>query len=153
MCSDFDQNNPYQSPVEVNAAEPPPLSHAEALAKLKVPAIWLRVTSAISSTWGVGALAVIWYVEGFAKQGSQSPGEQADVVGGFAIAIAMIVLYGLGSYSAHHVARGQIRNWIWVAIVGGLVPLSPCTMTVPFAFWLLHLMLRKDIRAALARHE
>ena len=47
------------------------------------------------------------------------------------------------------VAAGNWRRWVWVAIVAGLIPFASC-LQLPFAFWLLHLMLRKDIRAALA---
>jgi hypothetical protein len=51
------------------------------------------------------------------------------------------------------VTRGRVKGWPWIAICTGLIPLGTgCVLlNLIFAFWLLHLMLRKDIRAALAQ--
>jgi hypothetical protein len=65
------------------------------------------------------------------------------------VTIGLALLFGLVLYAANRVVHGHTGAWLWVAIVGGLIPLAPCGITLPFAFWLLHLMLRKDIRAAL----
>jgi hypothetical protein len=151
MPSDFDRQNPYASPAEVSVSQQPQLSREEALAKLRFPALALRIAAALSVLWGVGACVVICYIEFVVQRRLKHPDEWADIIGGIMVSIVMAVLFGFVLYAAHRVVRGHTRAWLWIAIVGGLIPLAPCGITLPFAFWLLHLRLRKNLRAALAQ--
>ncbi|HEX5102709.1 MAG TPA: hypothetical protein VFV87_02800, partial [Pirellulaceae bacterium] len=69
--------------------------------------------------------------------------------------VILVVLPIIVIGSAALVAQGNVRMWPWIAIASGLIPLGTgCVCgNLVFAFWLLHLMLRKDIRAALASPE
>ena len=153
MISEFDRQNPYASPAEVSVIDQRQLSYEDALARLRYPAMALRVAAALSVLWGIGACIVIYYVEFILQRRPKHPDDWADIIGGVIVSIAMAILFGLVLYAAHRVVRGHTRSWVWIAIVGGLIPLAPCGITLPFAFWLLHLRLRKDIRAALFKTD
>lgn len=142
MTSDFDRHNPYAPPANADAVSGAPLTREQALRQLRTPATGLAVSSFVSLLWGVGSLlAGIFGDNTFLD----SPLRLS------LIAIILVVLPIVIIVAAFFVIRGRVQWWSWVAIITGLIPLGTgCVcLNLIFAFWLLHLMLRKDIRAAL----
>lgn len=151
MTSDFDRQNPYASPREAATHVERVMTREEALLQLRKPAIGLLVFAIGSMLCGIGTAAVA-VVEGLPPEANTPEGfvfMEAMMLLVFVLLPAAILIGAL------HVARGKPAGWVWLAIAAGLIPIgSPCAcLGVPFAFWLLHLMLRKDIRAALATSE
>jgi hypothetical protein len=138
MNADQEGLNPYQSPQAADSIEPRPISRAEAEAKLRVPAIGLAATSVGCFIWGVGTMFII---------------DKVTAPQLVFIAAMLLVLPVVVFVSAVQVARGRTAVWSWIAIVSGLIPVGTgCVcLSLPMAFWLLHLMMQRPIREALRR--
>jgi len=149
MTSDYDRHNPYAVPVASSSPADHPLARDKALARLRTPARWLVWMGIASILYNLVPIAML-IING---QPQNSPDEMSwPVFVIWATSFSIIVLLQplVVLVAGSKVAAGNYRGWIWVAIVGGLIPFAVC-LQIPFAFWLLHLMLRKDIRAALAQ--
>lgn len=141
VSTGFERNNPYASPAEVALPQPPEMSRAEAVRLLKPPAIGLLISLLISLGWGG------WIVVDNIRAGDAHLKSE-----GWYVLTTIISLMATGVLTGSiQILREKVRFWPWVAIVPGLIPFGLTCITVPCAFWLLHRMLRKDIRAALAR--
>lgn len=142
MSSDFERSNPYASPADASPALATPLARSEALRQLRVPALGLMGTSVFSLAWATTTI-----LTGVGPPLPQPP-EWLEIS---AMAALLFVLPLVILVASFQVVRGKTKVWPWVAIVGGLVPLGTgCVCAgIPFALWLLVLMLRSDIRTAL----
>jgi len=138
-----DRDNPYASPSALDDGVVS-LTREEAIARLRTPAICLAVSAVGSLLWGAGAILT-----------GRGPLRAVDLQSGLmlpAILTVLVLLPLVVITSAVNVARGRVRMWLWVAIVTGLIPLGTgCVcLNLVFAFWLLHLRLRKTIAIGLA---
>jgi hypothetical protein len=150
MTSNYDTHNPYAAPAEATPVNRS-LSRDEALARLRTPARWLVWMGVASVLYNLCPI-VVMIVNGEPPGPPDQISPAMFVIWGTLFATLVLFQPLLVLIAGWKVAGGNIPGWVRVAIVAGLIPFAVCLQT-PFAFWLLHLMLRKDIRAALAQTE
>jgi hypothetical protein len=140
MTANRDSLNPYASPADASPALQIPLTRAEALQRVRAPTIGLMCTSTLSVAWA----ATTWIT-------GTGPPKPTGMLESAAIAGVLFVLPAVLFLAAAQVLRGRVNGWSAIAIVLGLVPLGMgCVCAgIPFALWLLHVALQKEVRAAL----
>jgi hypothetical protein len=137
--------NPYAPPTMPAVVEPAPLSRDEALRRIQKAAWPLAIVALISV---IVNLAVCGY---FLLVRTPDPSPLFDVL---QIAVTLGLLVGLPAViaaAASCVIQGKVFPWCWIATVTSLIPLgSGMWCFEMFAgFWLLHVLLKPEIRAAL----
>lgn len=151
MPSDPDPQNPYASPAVPDAVEQPPMSRQEAVRRLRWPAIGIIVFTIFNLTSLRNMLPAIQVI---ATSDSMTPDERLQVTVLFATVTISIVLALVALVSSIQILRGRTRGWAWAAAVCGLVPCISLWgwVSLGFAIWLLLLLCRRAIRAALAKN-
>lgn len=139
--------NPYAAPQEVAESVERALSRDDAIQKLARPARFQFWISALSVPIGIIQIAYML---------SSLPMRPSGPIEGGLFAVLVLALFvvkpAASLLATSKVLKGQISPWAWIATIAGLIPFGTgCALIeMIFAFWLLHLLLKPEIRAALA---
>lgn len=147
MSRENNSVNPYAPPAEPGRLPAEPITFEEALRRIQRPARVLVYTSAVNIVANFTILPMLFFYDSINTSAAEAP----PLVVAILVACAAIGLPLVALVGALRVGRKRPVLWSWIATVAALIPLGTgCWfLQLPFAFWLLRLLVKPEIRAAL----
>lgn len=150
MIGNGDPVNPYAPPSAPEGLTLSAVTPQDALDRVQRPARLLAYASAVNVI--ANGIMLPFLLPGALRP--PAPSELNQPPAWVILIVVPLVAIGLplaALIAAHRVRQPRPLCWAWTATVLALLPLgSGCWfLQLPFAFWLLHLLVKPEIRAAL----